>query len=89
MTLTYLANTFRILVCFHSDKNIQAIMLLSALELSPPPLLQKTSGLARATHSMNHLLPGCAGGLPGTAVTAVIGGVTQLPSHDKASCRGT
>lgn len=28
MILAYLANTFRIFVCFHSDKNIQAIMLV-------------------------------------------------------------
>lgn len=87
MILAYLANTLRIFVCFHSDKNIQAVMLSSALKLSSPPLLQKTSRLA--AHRTNHLLRGCAGGLPSTAVTTVIDGATQFPSYKRASCRGT
>jgi len=74
-------------ICFHPDKNIQAILLSTALELSSPPLLWKTSGLVRATHRINHLLPGCAGDLPSIAITAVTDGATQLPSHDRASCR--
>lgn len=64
-------------------------MLSGALEMTSPPLLQKTSGLARSTHRTNYLLLGCAGDLPSTAITAVMDGATQLPPHGRASRRDT
>lgn len=85
MIITYLANSFRIFVCFLSDENIQAITLSSTLALSSLPLLQGTSGLARATHGTN-LLPFCAGDMPSTAVTAATSEqVLELPDTTKIS----